>query len=435
MFVLIGLRAAKINLFSSVLGTLLLLCSGVLSQELEDSSAPDEQTFVEIELTPEGVIAFDSAGRPWSWDFNSETFKPRRANWRYREDPPTDPPVEERAINEKFIHDSDKRVVVEFDEYVDGDIITSGKVTIRGWVQGSIRSYDRVLIAETGQVDGNIRAPRVIVKDGGLVEGKIDESSPLTDLPKVFSETVSMAGLWVLFGFAIFLTVTGSLIIALMPLKLQRMTGCIEHFTARCFFIGLLFTFLMPMVAVLVAITIVGALVIWAVPLVYLAAFLIGLVIVGCDVGNKLLTRLAGRKSTDIIAYLIGLAMLMLLWLVVALLMGSSDDLSYGFGVFFLVIAILVSCYPIMSGVGAALLTRFGYKDYVGQKKQFGPAPQEAAAPAPPPIPNGHPGFDQERSGEKTENLGSEPLPPPRNVPPAIFPPRSDQNQKNDTND
>lgn len=291
MFVLIGLRAAKINLFSCVIGLLCLFGSGVLSQELEDSLDPDEQTFVEIKLTPEGVIAFDSSGKTWRWDFNSESFKPRRGNWRYSEAPPVDQPIEARATNEKHINDSEKRVVVEFDEYVKGDIITSGKVTIRGWVKGSIRSFDRVLIAESGRVEGDIRAPRVIVKEGGLVIGEIDESSPLTDLPKVIGETISMAGLWVLFGFAIFLTVTGLLIIALMPLKLQRLTDCVEHFTARSFFVGFLFTFLMPVVIVLVAITIVGLTVIWAVPFVYLAAFLVGIVIVGRDTGSKLLVR------------------------------------------------------------------------------------------------------------------------------------------------
>lgn len=439
MFALIGHRAAKINLFGYISGILILLCSTVISQEPTDSFAQDEQTFVEIELTPEGVIAFDSAGNPWNWDFNTELFKPGRGSWvvsrggeRITENPTNALSVELRATNEKFIDESHKRVVVEFDEYVDGDITTSGSVIVRGWVKGNIRSYSRVLVTGSGRVDGNIRAPKVTVKDDGLVHGRIVESDLFTDIPDAFSETVSTAGLWVLFGFALFLTMTGSLIIALMPLKLQRLTDCVTHFAARSFFVGLLFTLLMPMVIGLVVVTVVGILVVWAIPFVYLAAFIIGIVIVGRETGNQLLWRLSRRKGTDILAYLIGLATIMILWLVVAVLMGSSDDVSFGFGVFFLVAAILVSCYPIMTGVGAAFLTRFGFRDYVQQKKQIDAVGREAAAPAPPPIPNGHPGFDQRQSDENSKTSDSGPVPPPFNVPPAIFPPRSDQNDSSD---
>ena len=434
MFALIGSKANKINLIIGSMVMLLIAVCPIWAQEQEEDFLASEQTFVEIELTPEGVVAFDSIGNPWSWDFNTETFEPGRGNWYrsrsgeriYEGDDSNDLPIELRATDEKFIGGSEKRIVVESDQYVDGDITTYGSVTVRGWVKGSIRSYSRVLVTKSGQVDGDIRAPKITVKTGGNVLGLVDETDPLTDIPiDVFTETISTAGLWVLFGFAVFLMVAGSLIIALMPSKLERLTDCVMHFTARSFFTGLLFTFLMPMVAVLVGITLVGLVVIWAVPLIYLAAFVIGIVIVGRDTGGKLLLRLAGQKTSDILAYLTGLATLLILWLVVAVLMGSSDGVSFGFGVFFLVIAILVTCYPIMTGVGAAFLTRFGFRDYVMQKQKFDPMHHEAAAPAPPPIPNGHPGFDQNSSNDADRNSGSSPTPPSSGEPPDITPPRT----------
>ena len=438
MFVLTGRRAAKINLIIYTLGIILIGSCSVLAQEQVDSFPSSEQTFVEIELTSEGVIAFDSAGNPWSWDFNTETFEPGRGIRRGSRDDgrivewdgPDDLPIEERATNEMFISGSEKRIVIERDEYFDGDILTSGKVTVKGWVRGNIRSYSRVLVLESGQVDGGIRAPEIIVRTGGLVLGTKYETDHLTDFPvDVFTETVSTAGIWVLFGFAVFLTVAGLLIIVLMPVKLQRMTDCVTHFSARSFFTGLLFTFLMPMVAVLVGITVIGLVVIWAVPLLYLVAYIIGIVIVGRDTGGKLLVKLSGKEPSDVLAYLTGLATLMIIWLVVAVLMGSSDDVSFGFGVFFLVMAILVTCYPIMVGAGAVFLTRFGLRDYVRQKGQFGPVRQEAATPAPPPIPRNHPGFGQNLSNDADSNSGSKPVPPASVKPPDVFPPRSDREE------
>jgi len=42
-----------------------------------------------------------------------------------------------------------------------------------------------------------------------------------------------------------------------------------------------------------------------------------------------------------------------------------------------------------MSGLGAAALTRFGYRDYISFRERGGPDERAAAAPAPPPMPEG----------------------------------------------
>jgi hypothetical protein len=66
--------------------------------------------------------------------------------------------------------------------------------------------------------------------------------------------------------------------------------------------------------------------------------------------------------------------------------MGSSNDTAEGFGIFFLVFAILLTLFVGSAGIGAALLTKFGWRDYSAQGTS-GRKPAGAPAPAPPPIP------------------------------------------------
>ena len=83
----------------------------------------------------------------------------------------------------------------------------------------------------------------------------------------------------------------------------------------------------------------------------------------------------------------IGMAFYMTLWVVVSVLLGSSDEVSQGFGVFFLVIAILTSSYALLTGTGGAVLTRFGFRKYRAFHGDQAHAGGKAPAPAPPPMP------------------------------------------------
>ena len=75
-------------------------------------------------------------------------------------------------------------------------------------------------------------------------------------------------------------------------------------------------------------------------------------------------------------------------WLIAGALWPSTDDFASVLSVFALVISILGSIYPVFSGVGAAMLTRFGFRDYkAGPQKRHFPHKPTAPQPAPPPIP------------------------------------------------
>ena len=59
----------------------------------------------------------------------------------------------------------------------DADIqadITAKTITIHGSVTGSIKASDKVDIRETGTVDGDIVAPKVVMAEGADLHGRID---------------------------------------------------------------------------------------------------------------------------------------------------------------------------------------------------------------------------------------------------------------------
>lgn len=64
--------------------------------------------------------------------------------------------------------------------------ITARVVRIDGEVTGDIRGHEKVVISKSGNVRGNIVAPRVTLEDGAIFKGSIDmdpgEESPRVSL-------------------------------------------------------------------------------------------------------------------------------------------------------------------------------------------------------------------------------------------------------------
>ena len=52
--------------------------------------------------------------------------------------------------------------------------VTAKNITIQGTVKGDIHGNEKVVIAKTGNVRGNIVAPRVTLEDGAVFKGSID---------------------------------------------------------------------------------------------------------------------------------------------------------------------------------------------------------------------------------------------------------------------
>ena len=54
-----------------------------------------------------------------------------------------------------------------------------GEATIRGRVEGDIRATDRIEVASTGDIDGEIQTRRLAVADGAKISGKVSVGKPL----------------------------------------------------------------------------------------------------------------------------------------------------------------------------------------------------------------------------------------------------------------
>jgi len=72
---------------------------------------------------------------------------------------------------------TDHEVVVGTSGRVQADI-SAKTIRIEGEVQGDITATERVVISASGDVQGNVTAPRVILEDGGRFKGSVDMGAP-----------------------------------------------------------------------------------------------------------------------------------------------------------------------------------------------------------------------------------------------------------------
>jgi hypothetical protein len=351
------------------------------------------QVFVEIQLTNEGVVAYDSSGDRWTYDFETLRFVPSKAvsgetGYRERGDEREEvEPVEVRCTEEKIVdYPALTAVYVGRDEYVRGDIKSYSRVTVKGWVKGSVQSFNKaVLVTSTGQVDGDVKAPEVEIKEGGIVKGQVIETPPYEIPVDAIRTGLSTAGIWVVFGFTLGFSLVIFLISALAPTRVANVTACVVDFPVKTSLVGLLFVFLMPVIVVLVVLTVIGVLIVWAIPLAYFVSFALGMTATSVQVLSKVMGR-QGKAAPGLpTASIIGIVYYMGLWALVALTFdpNSGDAL----GVLLLLLAIFSSLYPIFAGTGAVVMTRFGSRSYAPRLRVPRPSGEPAPAPAPPPIP------------------------------------------------
>jgi hypothetical protein len=349
--------------------------------------------FKQIKLTREGVVAVDTGGHRWAYNFETGSFVPDTQS-PDAEDLDREGksgaetaagPVGERCINPKTVTPLQKLVTVGYDEYVDGDVVAYGRVVIKGWVKGDVKSLNgSVTVAGSGQVDGDVSASDIVVSKGGKILGKQIKINPINLSAELLSQKFSSNGLWVVLGFVVFLLVAAFLIESLFPRQLGNLQDCLFSHRGKSIALGFGLLFILP---ILVAITIIGLVVLPLVPLAYVIAISMGMTAIGERIGRRLLSRTRLGASHRLINAVFGIVLFMVLWVTVAILLGSSDSVASGFGVFGLVLAILLSLFPVCGGIGAALMTRMGYREYRGSIFRQREREADAPAPAPPPIP------------------------------------------------
>jgi len=370
-----------------VFPALVLLLVQPAAADSEADSADGPIIFNEIYLGEEGVWGIDSSGHEFHYDFDVDAFVPgypdeggrsREGDGRRRHELEA---IEDRATEPVYVEAWTRRSVsIGENEYVDGDIVAWGRVTVKGWVKGDVKSYQgRVLVTATGQVDGDIEAPEVIVREGGEVLGEISEDTPAPELPD-FSSDSSSVGILVAFIFSFVVVLTAFILVTVFRRQTERVNLCLRSYGARSFVLGFLLVLGLPMLVAAVTITVVGVILLPLVPLAYLLASVLGYI----AYGRRLGARILGPDASTWLTTSLGALLLMLPWLFTAMLLSTASEVIQGFGVFSLVMSILLTVFLACSGVGGALLTRFGFREYVPRSEA---ATTDQGAPAPPPIP------------------------------------------------
>ena len=395
------MKPSRTHNLTIVLATALLFAAAWTSRSAAQSDIeppPRDTVFTDLRLSPEGVTAVDVEGVKWRYDFEQERFIVGAPSTSTRESGSeairiegSNVPVEERAIEPLKLKRIEQQVIVGYDEFVDGDVIAIDRVVVKGWVKGNVTSYrKRVMVTESGRVDGDIRAPSVVVKEGGLHYGRVYEETNPLDIETLAGD-FSPAGIIVVVSFTLALIVVAFIAVLVFPRHYANLYYCQRFFAGRSFSLGLVLTVLMPFVLTVAALSIVGIPVVPLIPLAYVLAYFLGVVGFGQVIGRKVSERfLGGGRSIGFHAVL-GTILFMWPWIATSALLSSADEgVAFGFGIFLLVISIVFTCYPIMTGLGAAVLTRFGFRQYQTTAKSRGPV-DDTGTPAPPPIPKAPP--------------------------------------------
>lgn len=85
---------------------------------------------------------------------------------------------------------ADNELVVGTSGRVEANI-TAKTIRIEGEVKGDVEGTERVVICASGQVQGNVSAPRVMLEDGGRFKGSIDMGGPSASESGIGSGSVS----------------------------------------------------------------------------------------------------------------------------------------------------------------------------------------------------------------------------------------------------
>jgi len=62
--------------------------------------------------------------------------------------------------------------------WVQGEIVSRGPVLIEGRVDGNVFSHTQIRLLPTAVVNGTLRAPRIDIRPGALLEGEITTGTP-----------------------------------------------------------------------------------------------------------------------------------------------------------------------------------------------------------------------------------------------------------------
>jgi len=374
--------------------------------------------FVEIHLSSEGVFGIDSKGNEWDYDFSTEQFVNEQIDRRRTESIFRQEELAERAERlsrelenlevpeipediagqaqqlRKFKGTQLGKVLIDEDEIVEGTVAAFGEVLVKGVVNGDVISYKRITVTATGIINGDARAPEIVRMRGGLISGKTIETSGLEipDFP-LFEQT-SYTELTVFSIILISLLFFGLLASAIIPRQLGNVSLCIKTGFVRSFFVGLGIWFALGPLIVLLTLTIIGIPVAaFVLPIALVLGLLVGIIGFSLYTGEKLQRHVPLIGDSILGKILVGLVALYIFWMLMSLFAIRSGGGWNFLYILFMVISIIIWSFVTCTGLGAVVLTRFGFRDCTkmtrGQYRvsvEVGSvAPQPPTPPPPPP--------------------------------------------------
>ncbi len=249
-----------------------------------------------------------------------------------------------------------------------------GNVQIAGTVNGSIATFGgNVILAETAIVNGQVAAMggHYISAPGAVVRGNSSGGGVPSPIAPV---QINPAARMFNFGFdlvggivtALAFAALGALVVIFAPNATRCVSDAVQNKPLNSAGIGCLTLIVLPILAILLIITLIGIPIAFLLGLLAWAAWIFGGIAIGLLAGEKILSAFKMTNVLPVLAVMLGIVLLMLI--------GQIPVLGW-----------FVSCVVGLFGLGAVVMTRFGTRAYP-------PAPSMAlvpvaAAPTAPAVP------------------------------------------------
>ncbi|HZQ04977.1 MAG TPA: hypothetical protein VFD70_00240 [Anaerolineae bacterium] len=237
-----------------------------------------------------------------------------------------------------------------------------GNVSNQGTINGSIVAFGgNVTIESSGVVNGNITAfgGNVLTQPGSTVKGNIGKNLPPIPLPippvapvappqpaNAISATYPFEFDWLgSLITALAFAALGALVVIIAPEQTRRVSSAIQTRPWGSAGVGCLTLIVLPILALLLVITVVGLPVAFVLSIVGIIAWIFGGIAVGYLAGEKILHAFRARDILPAVAVVVGVLVLMVV--------GQIPIVGW-----------LISCLVGLLGIGAVVLTRFGTRVY-----------------------------------------------------------------------
>ncbi len=256
-------------------------------------------------------------------------------------------------------------VVVDANEFVDGDVVTLGNATIRGHVNGSVTATGRIRIASTGVVEGDVTGSQVTLDQGAQVLGRVSEQHisiplPTGEWPGVqrgnTAKPLVVGLILLLLQLAIAAAVT-----YIFPDATDRFRAVYHENIFKALVVGFVFELLLLPLTIVLVITIIGIPIAFVgLPLAIVAAGFLGFAAF-CLFFSDYIQRKNIAQQSRFQQLLLGFVILESPWL--GVFFGVAID-SQAMWIVFLIVAIILFFIVFTASLGAAILTRFGVRHF-----------------------------------------------------------------------